>query len=255
MDFTNLSSFVISGHGVFPGSDSEVEMILTLRELAQMLRVNERTVLRMLKTGQLQGAKIGGQWRFNSSQIDGLFFSAGEESSGDDVPLSALTRTHIGIPVSRMLNQSRTVMDMKATDAAGAIEELTEPRMLNTVLMDVRDLRSKCYAREELLSTGVGDGVAIPHPRDPVATLRAPAIVVFGRSRDGIPFGAADGHPVHLFFLMCSQNIELHLHLMGRLARLLRHPGFIEECMGCDTPEELLRLVLVAERAAFLGGE
>jgi len=228
-------------------------MILTLRELAQMLRVNERTVLRMLKTGQLQGTKIGGQWRFNSGQIDGLFFSASDEESEDNVPLSALTRGQIGIPVSRMLSQNRIAMDMKATDAAGAIEELTDPRMLNSVLMDVRDLRTKCLAREELLSTAVGDGVAIPHPRDPVATLRAPAIVVFGHSRTGIAFGAADGLPVHLFFLMCSQNIELHLHLMGRLARLLRHPGFIEQCQTCEAPEDLLRLVLTAERDAFLG--
>ena len=49
-------------------------MILTLKELADYLRVNERTILRMLKSGQIQGVKIGGQWRFNGSQIDQMFF-------------------------------------------------------------------------------------------------------------------------------------------------------------------------------------
>lgn len=231
-------------------------MILTLRELAQMLRVNERTILRMLKSGQLQGAKIGGQWRFNSSQIDGLFFPSeplpAEGEGEEDISLAMLTRSHIGIPISRVMSDARMVLAVEARDAVGAIEELTNPRMLNPVLLDVKDLRTKCLAREELLSTGVGNGVAIPHPRDPVATLRAPAIVVFGRSTQGIDFGAADGKPVHLFFLMCSQNIELHLHLMGRLARLLRHGDFIAHCRTAATPQDVMRLVMEAERDDFL---
>lgn len=228
-------------------------MILTLRELAQMLRVNERTILRMLKNGQIQGAKIGGQWRFNSSQIDGLFFpGAQQQSEGEEVPLNTLTQSHIGIPVSRVMDEGRMVLDMSATDVDGVINELTDIRMLNSVLLDVKELRTKCKAREDLLSTGVGDGVAIPHPRDPVATLRAPAIINVGRSEAGVDYGAADGKPVHLFFLMCSQNIELHLHLMGRLARMLRREGFIQDCLNCGTPEEILRLVMTAERDEFL---
>jgi excisionase family DNA binding protein len=228
-------------------------MILTLRELAQMLRVNERTILRMLKSGQLQGAKIGGQWRFNSSQIDGLFFP-GEtpRESSEDIPLNELTRSHLGIPISRVMSDTRMVLSLTGHDAESVIEELTNPRMLNPVLLDVSDLRSKCVAREELLSTGVGRGVALPHPRDPVTTLRAPAVIVFGRSAEGIEFKAADGKPVHLFFLMCSQSIELHLHLMGRMARLLRQNDFIAQCMNCATPQDVMRLVMESERDEFL---
>jgi len=228
-------------------------MILTLRELAQMLRVNERTILRMLKSGQLQGAKIGGQWRFNSSQIDGLFFPGAPASEGDeDIPLAMITRSHIGIPISRVMSDSRMVMALSATDVVGAIEELTNPRMLNPVLLDVKDLRTKCLAREELLSTGIGNGIALPHPRDPVTTLRAPAVIVFGRSPAGIDFAAADGKPVHAFFLMCSQSIELHLHLMGRLARLLRHGDFVPQCLACTSPQDVMRLIMEAERDDFL---
>ena len=58
-------------------------MILTLKELADYLRVNERTILRMLNTGQLKGTKIGGQWRFNSSQIDSLFFPADQGEANE----------------------------------------------------------------------------------------------------------------------------------------------------------------------------
>jgi len=228
-------------------------MILTLRELAQMLRVNERTILRMLKSGQLKGAKIGGQWRFNSSQIDGLFFPG--EDAGDtdgEATLEVLSSSQIGIPVSRLMSESRVLMSLAARDVSGVIDELTSPRLLGPTVLDAKDLRAKCLAREKLLSTGIGNGVAIPHPRDPITTLRAPALVVFGRAESGIDFGAADGKPVNLFFLVCSQSIELHLHLMGRMARILRHTGFVAECGKAAMPQDIIRLVMEAERSDFL---
>lgn len=227
-------------------------MILTLRELADYLRVNERTILRMLKTGQVQGAKIGGQWRFNSSQIDGLFFpEEGAEVEGEE-SLGNLARSYLSIPVSRMMAEDRMVMDMKATQVNEAIEELTPCELLGKLVMEVESLRAKCLAREQLLSTGVGNGVAIPHPRDPVVTLKAPAMIVFGRSGQGIDFGAVDGKPVHLFFLLCCQNIEIHLHLMGRMAKLLRNRDFLAQCQSCENPADVLRVVLEFERSEFL---
>lgn len=228
-------------------------MILTLRELADYLRVNERTILRMLKTGQVQGAKIGGQWRFNSSQIDGLFFPGeGEEEVEGEESLGSLARSHLSIPVSRVIAEDRMVLDMQATDVAGVIEELTPRDLLGRLVMEVEGLRAKCLAREQLLSTGVGNGVAIPHPRDPIATLKAPAMIVFGRSAKGVEFSAVDGKPVHLFFLLCCQNIEVHLHLMGRLAKLLRNREFLAKCRECETTTDVLRVVLEFERAQFL---
>lgn len=225
-------------------------MILTLKELSDYLRVNERTVLRMLKSGQLQGTKIGGQWRFNGSQIDSLFFPPGQVV--EEVPLEDLTRSCLGIPVSRVMARERVVMDMRATDTAGVINELVAPAMFNSLVLDVQDARKRLLDRERLLSTGVGKGIAIPHPRDPIPTLRKPAVIVFGRSREGINYAALDGKPVHVFFLLCCQTIELHLHLLGRLAQLLRDGSFTADCRAVATAEDLLLLVLERERREFL---
>jgi PTS system nitrogen regulatory IIA component len=228
-------------------------MILTLKELAEYLRVNERTVLRMLKSGQLEGTKIGGQWRFNGSQIDQLFFPGAPPAAGaDEVPLSMLTRSHLGIPVSRMMNPQRMIMDLAASDAEGVLKELASPALLNRVLLDVQDLQRRLQAREKLLSTGVGGGIAVPHPRDPIPTLSVPGLIVFGRSRRGIAFGAVDGKPVTLFFMLCCQNIEMHLHLMGHLAKLLRQESFVAACRECDQADDLTRLVMTHERELFL---
>lgn len=225
-------------------------MILTLKELSQHLKVDERTILRMIKNKQIEGRKIGGQWRFNGSQIDKVFFPAASTSS--DEFLTDLPRTQIGIPVSRTLSTARMIMDLKATDRDSVIEELTSPRLFNSLVLDTRDLQEKCLAREELCSTAVGNGIAVPHPRDPISTLQAPGCITFGLSKKGIDFKAPDGKPVHLFFLVCSQNIDLHLHLMGTLARILKDEAFVEKCRQANEPEDVFKAVLEQERNNFL---
>jgi PTS system nitrogen regulatory IIA component len=230
-------------------------MILTLKELAEYLRVNERTILRMLKTGKIQGAKIGGQWRFNGSQIDRVFFPSTPIEDDEDFPMSVLTRPHIGIPVSRMMSEERMVMQLSGSNTEEVITELTDPRFFAGLVLDVHDLREKCMARENVLSTGIGNGIAIPHPRDPVTTLRAPASVIYGYSKKGVDFNASDGNLVHFFFLICSQNIELHLHLMGCMARLLKSEDFVKSLPKCKDQAAVIKLVMEHERDEFLSQE
>ncbi len=226
-------------------------MILTLKELAEYLRVNERTILRMLHNGKIQGAKIGGQWRFNGSQIDKVFFPT-TPLGEDDVPLSVLTRPLVGTTVSRMMDNSRILLDLQGQTVEEIINELTSHRIFNNLVLDVHDVRETCLAREAVLSTGVGNNVAIPHPRDPIPTLRVPACVIYGHSKEGVDFNAPDGNPVHYFFLLCSQNIELHLHLMGCMARILKDENFRNGLPKCDSEEEVIKLIMEHERAEFL---
>ena len=230
-------------------------MILTLKELAEYLRVNERTVLRMIQNGKIQGAKIGGQWRFNGSQIDQVFFPGADSK---DSPLesedstSIITHPQIGIPVSRVMSEDRILLNLKSKDAEGVIKELTDARLLYGLVLDATDLRLKCMQREQVLSTAVGEGIAIPHPRDPIPTLRASAAVIYGYSKVGVDFNAPDGKPVHMFFLICSQNIELHLHLMGCMARLLKSKEFIKALPDCKSNADVIKLVMEQERTDFL---
>ncbi len=226
-------------------------MILTLKELADHLRVNERTILRMLKSGQIQGTKIGGQWRFNSSQIDNVFFDP-DTSRPEHVPIAELTPNHLAAPISRILTPARTLLDLQATNVEAVLQELSKPIARESLLLNMHNFHERLLAREHLLSTGVGNGVAVPHPRDPEPTLRQPAVIVFGRSVQGIAFNAVDGKPVHLFFLLCCQQIQTHLYLMGRLATLLRNETVLDGFRNSETHEDVLRVVLESERDQFL---
>ena len=225
-------------------------MILTLKELAEHLKLNERTVLRMAKNGQIEGSKVGGQWRFNGSQIDKVFFKKPEKE--DDVPLEVLTRSRIGIPVSRLIDENRIFLDMKAKNVDEVIDELTPAALFNTLVLDIKDLREKCKKREELLSTGVGNGIAVPHPRDPISSLRTLGCFVIGRSKKGVDYNAADGKPVNYFFLICSQSIELHLHLIGQVASLVNDPTFMKAVKAAKAPKDVITAIMAHERAEFL---
>ncbi len=225
-------------------------MILTLKELAEHLKLNDRTVLRMLKNGQIEGAKVGGQWRFNGSQIDKIFFQ--QPVNDDDVPLEQLTHSRFEIPISRLINDQRIFLDMKATNVDEVIDELTVPSLFNTLVLDIKDLRDKCKSRENLLSTGVGNGIAVPHPRDPISSLRASGCVVIGRSKAGVDYNAADGKPVNYFFLICSQTIELHLHLMGKVSNLVRDDAFMKVMKSAKEPQEIMTAIMAHERSEFL---
>lgn len=224
-------------------------MILTLKELADHLKVNERTILRMLQSGQIQGAKIGGQWRFNGTQVDRMFFP--EEKGPDHLPVSELLPKHLVRPVSRIVRESRVVLDMEGRTVPEVLEELCVPLIREALLPDIATLRERLKAREDLLSTGVGHCVAIPHPRDPIPTLREPSVLVYGRSSAGVDFNALDGKPVHHFFMICCQNIQTHLILMGRLAEILQAPDVLAELLKAAGPKDVERAILKAERREF----
>ena len=240
-------------------------MILTLKELAEYLKLNERSIQRMLKTGQIEGKKIGGQWRFSGSQIDRLFFPEKPVQSEEAVAFSDLTQSTLKIPVSRLINEERIILDMQATNMDEAITELTPSRIFNRLVLDIDALRQKCLDREKLLNTGVGNGIAIPHTRDTISTLASSGCVVIGRSKAGINYSKifeedgrtiestpADKKPIKLFFLIIAQNIQLHLHLMGKVAILARNKNFIKLCNTTDSPSEIIRAIMEIERNEIL---
>jgi mannitol/fructose-specific phosphotransferase system IIA component (Ntr-type) len=101
--------------------------------------------------------------------------------------------------------------------------------------------------REQLCSTGIGDGVALPHCRNALVGLVEEPVVVFGRHTEGIPFGSIDNAPARLFFLIVAPNVSQHLQLLARVSRLVRDPKLRQHLLAADQPERVLALVREAE--------
>ena len=101
--------------------------------------------------------------------------------------------------------------------------------------------------REQLHSTGIGDGVALPHARNALVGLVEKPVIVFGRHSQGIPFGAIDNKPSRIFFLLIAPSVTQHLALLARISRLLRDPQLRQNLLLAETPEKVLALVREAE--------
>jgi mannitol/fructose-specific phosphotransferase system IIA component (Ntr-type) len=115
---------------------------------------------------------------------------------------------------------------------------------------DARDnLLRALQEREELHSTGIGDGIALPHARTAVSNLVEQPVIVFGRHPQGVPYGAIDAQPVRLFFLLVTTSVTQHLQILARISRLLRDAALRQNLLQADRPDRVLQLIREAENA------
>lgn len=145
-----------------------------------------------------------------------------------------------------LLDGDLIIEDMKATDKAGVIREFASLLRREGRVRDAEELFDVIMKREAT-STGIGDGVAIPHGR--MKDLSA-VIVAFGRSRRGVDFQSLDDKPVHLFFLFVTPEgrPEVHLAVLRRLARITRNPMLRERLLHSTDRQEMQKLILDEDR-------
>jgi len=152
----------------------------------------------------------------------------------------------------------------------GALSELLPPATINLRLMgpdrdavlaelvnQIPDIASQPEARQTLLralqereqlhSTGIGDGIALPHARNALVGLVDRPIIVFGRHPTGVPYGAIDGVPARLFFLLIAPTVTQHLAMLAKISRLLRDPKLRQGLLAADRSEKVLALIREAE--------
>jgi mannitol/fructose-specific phosphotransferase system IIA component (Ntr-type) len=97
--------------------------------------------------------------------------------------------------------------------------------------------------REKMHTTAVGEGLALPHARNAMGNLLKKAIVVMGRHDQGVSWGALDGKPVRLFFLLVAPSLTEHLSLLSQMSRILRNPLTREELLRATTPERVVDIL------------
>lgn len=121
------------------------------------------------------------------------------------------------------------------------VQEIADrPDAQNTLLRALQE-------REQLCSTGIGDGVALPHCRNALVGLVDRPVLVFGRHDQGISYGSVDDSPAKLFFLLVAPTVSQHLQVLARLSRLLRDPRLRQALMIAERPEKVVLLIQEAE--------
>ncbi len=146
------------------------------------------------------------------------------------------------LKISNFLRPEGIIMEMSATEKLSAIKELVEHMVTNKIAKDREQLFEALAKRENLESTGIGEGVAIPHARtDAVDEV----VLVFARSKTGIDFSALDGKPSHIIFLIASPENKKSEYIMtlAKLSRLLRHGTVREQLKNAQNPNQVLEII------------
>ncbi|MBN2226876.1 MAG: PTS sugar transporter subunit IIA [candidate division Zixibacteria bacterium] len=148
--------------------------------------------------------------------------------------------------LSKFCSEDLITFDVKSTDKDSVLRELVDLAAKSNLVKDADELVKDIQEREELVTTGVGYGVAFPHAK----TKATKGIVIaFGRSDAGIDFDAMDHRPVHLFFLIAAPEdaIGAHLNVMARLSYIMKSEENREKMMKVTSPGELLQMIDTVE--------
>ena len=140
-----------------------------------------------------------------------------------------------------VLHKEAIISDLKAIDKQGVLEELVMP-IAGIAGVNQDYLVRVLMERERLGSTGIGEGVGIPHGKlKDLASL----VLGFGLSRKGVEFESMDGQPTHIFFLLVTpeNSTGLHLKLLARISRILKNEFFRQKLMDAANSDEIYSII------------
>ena len=143
--------------------------------------------------------------------------------------------------ITDLLIKDAMIMDLKATTKQAAIDEMVEKLYQVGRISDVKTFKDGILAREAQTSTGLGDGIAMPHAKN--AAVKE-ATVLFAKSQAGVDYEALDGQPTYLFFMIAAPDgaNDTHLQALAALSRKLVDADFVASLKQASTPDEVRAL-------------
>jgi len=219
--------------------------VLTVQDVAELLKVCPRTVLNMAKRGDIPASRIGHLWRFDETTI---LQWLRDKSEGQPQETAPATPRAIPDSIVSLLTPAQIRIEKSVADRREVLEDLASLAVRSGHVTDYPDLVRSLEEREEMFSTAVSDGIAFPHPRRPIMNLREPvlaALVV----KSGVVFGAPGASLTHLFLLFCAPGDVSHVRILARLAQIFhKRRKMVAQIRLMNTAEEVLAELLAAEK-------
>ena len=220
--------------------------IMTLSETAAYLKLAEKTVLRLVHRRELPSFKVASQWRFKRGVIDEWIMTKIQDMSSSD--LSKMIEFGKGsVPLGRIVQKDLIRLDISPDTKREVLRQTVEPLSLKGIVYDEQTFLDKLMERENMASTAISRGLALPHLRHPRENPPEGPYVVVGVCPDGTDFASLDGKPTHVFFLLCTATETVHLRTMAKITLLLRRPHIIERIISAETPNAIIDLIAIEE--------
>ena len=230
------------------------DRLLTLKELAAFLSVNERTLLKLVSEGEVPGVKIGNQWRFRKAMIDAWL---------DDQMLGVVPRRFEAkgtesshrrmLALESCFQPNHIIPELAATTKLGVVEELAGLAHRLGLVRDPGWFVHALIERENIMPSAVGNGVVFLHTmyRHPEHVVRP--FMVLGRAAHGVDFDALDGKLTHLFFILGLKFYVLYLPWLGKLSQMFAGADAKRALLEAPNAEAIFEVLRAAEQDMFPG--
>jgi nitrogen PTS system EIIA component len=227
-----------------------------IEEVANYLHLNRAEIERLVKEQEIPFERHGGRLLFRKVDIDswasprilglddrGLieYHQKSSQHTREFVPSAAL--------LPDLIKPGFIDPDLPAKTKASVLREMVALAGRTGRVWDEQGLFASLEAREELCSTGLPGGLAVLHTRDPEPYLFESVFLVLGRTVQEIPFGAPDGRPTDLFFLVACPDDRLHLHTLARLCLLAHTTELLEGLRAATKAQEMYDRLVASEQA------
>ncbi len=213
-------------------------MKLTIEQVAQSLDTPLSTIKRWIRQGRIPVQKSGGGCVFDRqrlekwAEIHNLKFSL--ENGGPALPDDAQVDN-----LKPAMQRGGVYYGIPGRDASEAIRSAVN-KVPSEIIADKEVLYRRLLDREALSSTGIGKGVAIPHPRDPLPDVIHRPVITTCFLENSVDFHAVDDQPVFVMFILLNPSVKAHLHVLSRLAFCIRDAGFSAFLKTRPEPDALL---------------
>ncbi len=229
--------------------------IFNLSEAAEYLHLQEERVRELARLGEIPCEKQGGRLIFRHNAVDEwasrrLLASSAEKladfHSRSTAKYHDLSDEAAIVPV--LVKPEWIQPAMTCRSKSSVLREMVELADRTGLLCYRDELLESLVEREKLCSTALSGGLALLHPRNHEPYMFEDSFVVVGKTVGQIPFGSPDRSTTDIFFLICSQDDRIHLHVLARLCMMCHQTSLLMEMRGTDDPRELHRILIAAEQ-------
>ena len=208
--------------------------IMTIEEVADYLRISERTVYDWAKKGEIPCGKIGTSWRFKRSEI--------QKWVDKRLGRPQISTPPPSISLSRVLSVQRCII-LKSDGKFDALNEMIDVLATAPQISNKDELVEAIFNREQLMSTGIGLGIGLPHVR--LASI-SDIVMALGVSRKPLAdYESLDSDPVQIIVMIAAgenQHAE-HIRLLSHISNRLKHPETREALVEARNGEEMYRII------------
>ena len=215
--------------------------LITVPETAEYLKLNEAVVIEMIESGIFKKGGRGKTIKIDKNEIDNWL----TKLSPKDEETLAIKR--IICHFQDYFKMEHIFLDFDADNKYDAIATMSKKARDLKIVNDYRWLYEVVVAREELVSTAIGKGVAMLHPRHMHPSKIKEPTVLFGRSSEGIEFDAPDDQPVNIFFMLLLHNDKQHLFSLSFITKFLMHDKNLKLLTEAKTADVIYKALTTFE--------